>query len=237
MVSACSFLAYLSVPKLFELGELPFPAGGHLDEPVRGVLGIGSFLRRRRPHTASARRVHRATAATHEHSSTTRPPPCRGRRSNTSRRRQRAAPCHVPCAGGGVQPVARGRRMPSMARRPGGPVRCVYVSLSSLAVVSQDQFTDFPVRSRRRRAPFALGAPAGHVRREPGHRVQRSHRRGWKGQGTCRAVGAAARRAAAPGGGVLTDASRHSTRSWRATITTPARRSLPSHNSTAHATL
>ncbi|XP_040381939.1 myricetin 3-O-rhamnoside 1,2-glucosyltransferase UGT709G2-like [Oryza brachyantha] len=45
--SACSVLAYLSVPKLLELGELPFPAGGDLDEPVRGVPGMESFLRRR----------------------------------------------------------------------------------------------------------------------------------------------------------------------------------------------
>uniref|UniRef100_J3MKZ1 Glycosyltransferase n=1 Tax=Oryza brachyantha TaxID=4533 RepID=J3MKZ1_ORYBR len=45
--SACSVLAYLSVPKLFELGELPFPPGGDLDEPVRGVPGMEGFLRRR----------------------------------------------------------------------------------------------------------------------------------------------------------------------------------------------
>uniref|UniRef100_A0A0E0LKT0 Uncharacterized protein n=1 Tax=Oryza punctata TaxID=4537 RepID=A0A0E0LKT0_ORYPU len=45
--SACSFLAYLSMPRLFELGELPFPAGGDLDEPVRSVPGMDSFLRRR----------------------------------------------------------------------------------------------------------------------------------------------------------------------------------------------
>ncbi|XP_040382240.1 7-deoxyloganetic acid glucosyltransferase-like [Oryza brachyantha] len=45
--SACSFLAYLSLPRLFELGELPFPAGHSLDEPVRGVPGMESFLRRR----------------------------------------------------------------------------------------------------------------------------------------------------------------------------------------------
>ncbi|XP_062189995.1 myricetin 3-O-rhamnoside 1,2-glucosyltransferase UGT709G2-like [Phragmites australis] len=45
--SACSFLAYLSVPKLFELGELPFPEGGDLDEPVRGVPEMERFLRRR----------------------------------------------------------------------------------------------------------------------------------------------------------------------------------------------
>ncbi|CAL5062732.1 unnamed protein product [Urochloa decumbens] len=45
--SAGSFLAFLSVPKLFELAELPFPVGGDLDEPVRGVPGMESFLRRR----------------------------------------------------------------------------------------------------------------------------------------------------------------------------------------------
>ncbi|KAL6639305.1 hypothetical protein ACP70R_023035 [Stipagrostis hirtigluma subsp. patula] len=45
--SACSFLTSLSVPKLLELGELPFPEGGDLDEPVRGVPGMESFLRRR----------------------------------------------------------------------------------------------------------------------------------------------------------------------------------------------
>lgn len=46
--SACSFLAYLSVPGLLELGELPFPAGGAgLDEPVRGVPGMEHLLRRR----------------------------------------------------------------------------------------------------------------------------------------------------------------------------------------------
>ncbi|KAL6639307.1 hypothetical protein ACP70R_023037 [Stipagrostis hirtigluma subsp. patula] len=45
--SACSFLTFLSVPKLLELGELPFPEGGDLDEPVRGVPGMESFLRRR----------------------------------------------------------------------------------------------------------------------------------------------------------------------------------------------
>ncbi|XP_066397753.1 myricetin 3-O-rhamnoside 1,2-glucosyltransferase UGT709G2-like [Miscanthus floridulus] len=45
--SACSFLAYLSVPKLLELGQLPFPEGGDLDEPVLGVPGMESYLRRR----------------------------------------------------------------------------------------------------------------------------------------------------------------------------------------------
>ncbi|BAT00836.1 Os07g0250100 [Oryza sativa Japonica Group] len=49
-VSASAVLAYLSVPSLIELGELPFPGRGGddgLDERVRGVPGMESFLRRR----------------------------------------------------------------------------------------------------------------------------------------------------------------------------------------------
>ncbi|KAF0906632.1 hypothetical protein E2562_012214 [Oryza meyeriana var. granulata] len=45
--SACSVQAYLSLPRLLELGELPFKDGDGLDEPVRGVPGMESFLRRR----------------------------------------------------------------------------------------------------------------------------------------------------------------------------------------------
>ncbi|KAF8644563.1 hypothetical protein HU200_014179 [Digitaria exilis] len=45
--SACSVLAFLSVPRLLELGELPFPEGDDLDENVRGVSGMETFLRRR----------------------------------------------------------------------------------------------------------------------------------------------------------------------------------------------
>uniref|UniRef100_A0A0D9WYW9 Glycosyltransferase n=1 Tax=Leersia perrieri TaxID=77586 RepID=A0A0D9WYW9_9ORYZ len=46
--SACAVLAYLSQPTLLELGELPFKdAGDDLDEPVHGVPGMESFLRRR----------------------------------------------------------------------------------------------------------------------------------------------------------------------------------------------
>ncbi|WVZ65969.1 hypothetical protein U9M48_015249 [Paspalum notatum var. saurae] len=49
-VSACAVLAYLSVPRLLERGDLPFPegcGGADLDEPVRGVPGMEGFLRRR----------------------------------------------------------------------------------------------------------------------------------------------------------------------------------------------
>ncbi|PVH64884.1 hypothetical protein PAHAL_2G375500 [Panicum hallii] len=40
--SACSFLAYLTVPELFEHADLPSPGGGGLDKPV-----LESFVRRR----------------------------------------------------------------------------------------------------------------------------------------------------------------------------------------------
>ncbi|XP_008785471.1 7-deoxyloganetic acid glucosyltransferase-like [Phoenix dactylifera] len=46
-ISACCVWAFLCVPKLLENGEIPFPEGADLDEPVRGVPGMESFLRRR----------------------------------------------------------------------------------------------------------------------------------------------------------------------------------------------
>ncbi|KQK16184.1 7-deoxyloganetic acid glucosyltransferase [Brachypodium distachyon] len=45
--SACSVLAYLSLPRLTELGEVPVSVGVDLDAPVRGVPGMEGFLRRR----------------------------------------------------------------------------------------------------------------------------------------------------------------------------------------------
>jgi len=45
--SACSVLAYLSAPKLMEVGEVPIPVGADLDELVLGVPGMEDFLRRR----------------------------------------------------------------------------------------------------------------------------------------------------------------------------------------------
>ncbi|KAF8731420.1 hypothetical protein HU200_016482 [Digitaria exilis] len=64
--SACGFLAYLSMPKLLELGELPSPS----DEPVRGVAGMDAGLLRRRdlprvaPSDPDPVAVLRAVAAT-----------------------------------------------------------------------------------------------------------------------------------------------------------------------------
>ncbi|KAF8644708.1 hypothetical protein HU200_066374 [Digitaria exilis] len=64
--SACGFLAYLSMPKLLDLGELPSPS----DEPVRGVAGMDAGLLRRRdlprvaPSDPDPVAVLRAVAAT-----------------------------------------------------------------------------------------------------------------------------------------------------------------------------
>ncbi|KAA8539656.1 hypothetical protein F0562_026348 [Nyssa sinensis] len=44
--SPCSVLAYLSIPKLIDAGELPFN-GNDLDAPIRSVPGMEAFLRRR----------------------------------------------------------------------------------------------------------------------------------------------------------------------------------------------
>ncbi|OAY78155.1 7-deoxyloganetic acid glucosyltransferase [Ananas comosus] len=45
--SASSVWAYYCIPKLLHSGELPIPEGADLDEPIRGVAGTESFLRRR----------------------------------------------------------------------------------------------------------------------------------------------------------------------------------------------
>ncbi|KAL6662217.1 hypothetical protein ACP70R_000076 [Stipagrostis hirtigluma subsp. patula] len=58
--SANSFLAYLSVPRLVELGQTPLP----VDEPARGVPGMEGFLRRRDlPRLAPAADGHPREAA------------------------------------------------------------------------------------------------------------------------------------------------------------------------------
>ncbi|KAJ6850936.1 7-deoxyloganetic acid glucosyltransferase-like [Iris pallida] len=45
--SACSIMAHLAIPELIKRGEIPFPEDADMDEPVRGVAGMESFLRRR----------------------------------------------------------------------------------------------------------------------------------------------------------------------------------------------
>ena len=44
---ACSFWAYFCIPRLIEAGEIPFPEVCDLDEHVKSVPGMETFLRRR----------------------------------------------------------------------------------------------------------------------------------------------------------------------------------------------
>ncbi|CAN6218839.1 unnamed protein product [Urochloa humidicola] len=162
--SACSFLAYLSVPDLLERGELPFPADGSgLDEPVRGVPGMESFLRRRdlpvqyrrlcgdtdggdidpmlrglvdfTVHSGKARALILNTAASLEHAALAHIAP-----------RMRdvfpIGPLHAmhPTPAGSLWREDDG----CMAWLDGQADRSVvYVSLGSLAVISHEQFTEF----------------------------------------------------------------------------------------------
>ncbi|GJN25047.1 hypothetical protein PR202_gb12831 [Eleusine coracana subsp. coracana] len=150
--SACSFLAVLSVPKLLELGELPFPAGGDLDEPVRGVPGMESILRRRdlpswcrRRHGDTIDPLLQRFADLTAHS-------CKARALvlNTAAALERSALAHA------IGPLHATSPSPSAAtslwREDDGCLAwldaqadrsVVYLSLGSLAVVSHDRFTEF----------------------------------------------------------------------------------------------
>ncbi|XP_051216087.1 myricetin 3-O-rhamnoside 1,2-glucosyltransferase UGT709G2-like [Lolium perenne] len=160
--SACSFLAYLSVPGLVELGEVPVPAGADLDAPVRGVPGMEGFLRQRdlpsfyRGHAEDGglgpmlKMLHEFTA----HSSK-----ARALIFNTAASLERSALAHVaprmrdvfavgplhamfqaPAAGGALWREDDG----CTAWLDGHADRSVvYVSLGSLAVISLEQFTEF----------------------------------------------------------------------------------------------
>ncbi|CAL5086669.1 unnamed protein product [Urochloa decumbens] len=159
--SACSILAFLSAPRLFELGELPFPAGGDLDEPVRGVPGMESFLRRR-DLPSSFRRAG-------EHGVNPRLPvlvedtfhsgKARALIFNTAASLERSALAHIAPHMRDVFAVGPLHAMspaPAVAtslwREDDGCVAwldgqadrsVVYVSLGSLAVMSHGQFTEF----------------------------------------------------------------------------------------------
>ncbi|KAF2922860.1 myricetin 3-O-rhamnoside 1,2-glucosyltransferase UGT709G2 [Oryza sativa Japonica Group] len=162
-VSACSFLAYLSIPRLFELGELPFPAGGDLDEPVRGVPGMETFLRRRdlpsfcrgggggdSQNDPMLQTVNEVTAHSRK---------ARALVLNTSASMEGPALAHIaphmrdvfaigplhtmfpaPAAAGSLWRADDG----CMAWLDGQPDRSVvYVSLGSFTVISLEQFTEF----------------------------------------------------------------------------------------------
>ncbi|CAN6175437.1 unnamed protein product [Urochloa humidicola] len=159
--SACSILAFLSAPRLFELGELPFPESGDLDEAVRGVPGMESFLRRR-DLPSSFRRAG-------EHGVNPRLPvlvkdtfhsgKARGLIFNTAASLERSALAHITPHMRDVFAVGPLHAMfPAMAvatslwREDDGCVAwldgqtdrsVVHVSLGSLAVMSHEQFTEF----------------------------------------------------------------------------------------------
>ncbi|VAI59782.1 myricetin 3-O-rhamnoside 1,2-glucosyltransferase UGT709G2-like [Triticum dicoccoides] len=160
--SACSFLAYLSVPKLVELGEVPVPAGADLDAPVRGVPGMEGFLRRRdlpsfcRGHDESGdlHPMLRIIAEFSAHS-------CNARALilNTTASLERSALAHIaphmrdvfaigplhamfqePAAGGALWREDDGCTAWLDSQTDG---TVVYVSLGSLAIISVEEFTEF----------------------------------------------------------------------------------------------
>ncbi|CAL5072672.1 unnamed protein product [Urochloa decumbens] len=160
--SACSILAFLSAPRLFELGDLPFPAGGDLDEPVHGVPGMESFLRRRDLPSSFRRagehgvnpRLRVLVKDTSRSSGK-----ARALIFNTADSLERSALAHIAPHMRDVFAVGPLHAMfpaaaiaKSLWREDDGCVAwldgqadrsVVYVSLGSLAVMSHEQFTEF----------------------------------------------------------------------------------------------
>jgi hypothetical protein len=159
-ISACSFLAYLSVPKLFELGELPFTAGGDLDEPVRGVPGMESLLRRRdlprlcrRPNETDDvdPKLHTVVKLSADSSR------ARALILNTTASLEQSALAHIAprmrdlFAVGPLHAMSPAAPCSSLLREDDGCTAwldghadrsVVYASLGSLATISRDQFTE-----------------------------------------------------------------------------------------------
>jgi UDP:flavonoid glycosyltransferase YjiC (YdhE family) len=162
-VSACAVLAYLSVPKLIALGELPFPKGGDLDAPIRGVPGMESFLRRRdlpiqfRQLTSTYEEpLVAAVVAATVHSC------CKARALivNTTTSLERSSLGHLTqemrdvFAVGPLHAMSPAPAVASSLWRPDDGCMAwldnqqaeravVYISLGSLAVISHEQFTEF----------------------------------------------------------------------------------------------
>ncbi|CAN6183408.1 unnamed protein product [Urochloa humidicola] len=163
--SACSFLAYLSVPELLKLGELPLPAGGvGLDEPVRGVPGMEGFLRRRDLPVQCRRRgdtdddvdpMLRALVELTAHSRK-----ARALVLNTTASLERSALAHIAPHMRDLFAVGPLHAMhPTLAAASSSLLReddecmawldsqadrsVVYASLGSLATISHEQFTEF----------------------------------------------------------------------------------------------
>ncbi|KAF8644565.1 hypothetical protein HU200_014181 [Digitaria exilis] len=144
--STCSYLAYLAVPELLELGELPFPAGSDLDEPVRIVPGMETFLRRRDlpscyrrlPSDDADPMLHKvemfAKATAHSKA--------RALVLNTAASLEASAVAHIAPHMRDVFAIG-----PLHAISPSAPAPAdrsvVYLSFGSLAVMSYEQFTEF----------------------------------------------------------------------------------------------
>uniref|UniRef100_A0ACD5UNK2 Uncharacterized protein n=1 Tax=Avena sativa TaxID=4498 RepID=A0ACD5UNK2_AVESA len=160
--SACSVLAYLSVPKLMEVGEVPIPVGADLDELVRGVPGMEDFLRRRdlpgtcrlRAETNDVDPLLHILVNYSVHSSK-----ARALIFNTTVSLEGSALAHIAprmrdvFAIGPLHAISAAPALPtSLWREDDGCMAwldghidrsVVYVSLGSLAVISLEQFTEF----------------------------------------------------------------------------------------------
>ncbi|KAL6896755.1 hypothetical protein ACP4OV_007327 [Aristida adscensionis] len=159
--SACSFLVYLSVPRLVELGELPFPNCADLDEPVRGVPGMESFLRRRDlpVQCRSFTNTHQDPLLRMVVESSAHSRKARALVFNTATSLERSALEHIkphmrdvfaigPLHAASPAPAAASSlwraddgSMPWLDAQADRSV--VYVSLGSLAVISDEQFAEF----------------------------------------------------------------------------------------------
>jgi len=160
-VSACSVLAYLSVPKLIELGELPFPEGGNLDEPIRGVPGMEGFLRRRDlpVQCRSLTDTYQDPLLETVVAATVQSRKARALMLNTTASLERASLAHLAREMRDVFAVGPLHAMSpapaaatSLWRHDDGCLAwldgqaersVVYISLGSLTVISHEQFTEF----------------------------------------------------------------------------------------------
>ncbi|KAM0850745.1 hypothetical protein ACQ4PT_052874 [Festuca glaucescens] len=115
--SACSVLAYLSVPKLMELGAVPIPVGADLDEPARALI-CNSPASLEGSALAHIARLMRDVFA--------------------------IGPIHAMSAAPALPTSLWREDDGCMAWLDGHADRSVvYVSLGSLAVISLEQFTEF----------------------------------------------------------------------------------------------
>ncbi|KAL6875581.1 hypothetical protein ACP4OV_013094 [Aristida adscensionis] len=162
--SANSFLSYLSVPRLVELGETPLA----VDSPVHGVPGMEGFLRRRdlpRPPAGVGHQTESETQEVHPsllkvargiaHSGK-----ARALVLNTAVSLEGSALLHIAPHMRDVFAIGPLHALPAVAAAPTGSLwreddgcvawldghaarSVVYVSLGSLTLISHEEFTEF----------------------------------------------------------------------------------------------